>query len=178
MINKLIRRKQGFTLIELLVVVVIFIVLSTISLNILLTVLKGSLKAQVTKDVKQSGDYAIQIMTRMIRNAQSLESVCAGSSSSIKIKNPDEGETEFLCDYTQNYISSASAHLDPTPTPAPITSTDLTLVSGQCFFSCSQPTGKPPIISINFTLAKDSATFRAEEQISIDFKTKAALRTY
>lgn len=170
--------KKGFTLIELIVVIAMLIIISTLSLNILITVLKNSLKAQITKEVKQSGDYAISLMTKMIRNATSLQSDCLDSSSSIRIKNPDGGETEFICDYVNNYLASSSAHLSPTPAPEPITSTSLSLKSASCYFSCQQPAGKPPLISISFTLEKNTTTFKAEEKISIDFHTKAALRNY
>jgi len=169
--------KSGFTLIELIVVIAILVVISTISLNILITILRGSLKAEITKDVKQSGDYALNILTRMIRNAHSIESTCSGSSTSITIKNPDGGQSQFLCDLTNNYVSSTSAHLSPTPVPQPLTGQDFTL--SNCSFNCQQTTGNPPVITVDFTLGKNTETFtRAEEKIEIDFHTKVALRSY
>jgi len=165
------KKDKGFTFIEVIIVIAMITVLSTVSINILITVLRGSLKSQVTKEVKQSGDYAINVMTRMIRNATSIED-CAGNS--IHIRNPDAFETVFNCG-TQ--ISSASASINPTPVPELLTSSDLDIVPGTCLITCDL-TKDPPIVTIDFSLSKNTSSFRAEEQIRIDFHTKVALRSY
>lgn len=157
-------KKSGFTLIEMIVVVAILGMVAIFGSNMLFTILKGSLKTKVLSEVKQNGTFAISTMERMIRNAKELVSCDSGS---VKIKNPDDFETTFVCSDTA--ISSNSAAL---------TSSNVKVDS--CAFACSLGTAGilPSTVGINFTLSQVGAATRKEEKALVKFQTTVSLRNY
>lgn len=158
------KKKRGFTLIEVIMIVFILGIVVVVGGNLFFSVLKGASKAEITKEVKQNGDYAIGVMERMIRNAQEIvPNSCSGGS--IQIKNPDGYFTTFSFSGTR--IASNSAYL---------TSENVKLVTGSYSFSCSQTV--PLTVTISFTLSQTATTTRPEEQAQVPFQTTVSLRTY
>lgn len=158
--------RQGFTLIEILVVIGILAIIVVVGSTSFFNLLRGSTKTKTASLVKENGDYALGVMTRMIRNAQKI-SVCNPNMTSIEILNPDGGLTEFSFD--GDTISSNSAA---------IISSQVEVKSESCFFDCQEGGPlQPDVVIIGFTLTQaDGATGRPEEQVSIDFKTTVSLR--
>ncbi len=68
------KKEKGFTLIEILMVVFLLGIIVVIGSNLFFSILKGASKAEITKEVKQNGDYALAVMERHLRNASSVES--------------------------------------------------------------------------------------------------------
>jgi len=163
----------GFTLIEMMVVVALFSVIALMAVNIFFITLRTGVKAELVKEIKQNGDYAVSTMERMIRNAREIHSdtTCDGSSqSSIKIVNPDYLTTEFSCG---SQIASQSA-----VATTYLTSSELTVDLSSCFFTCQRPVSNPETVTISFTLSQTGTPDRPEEIASATFQTAISLRSH
>lgn len=161
--------KSGFTLIEILVVVGILGAIVVIGSITFFSVLRGARKSKMISLVKQNGDYALEVMIKMIRNAREITSPCDGSDTSITILNPDRGETTFSCE--DDAISSNAAEL---------TSSQVKVGAGSCSFDCQPGEAlQPDTVTISFTLEAEKeggVPARPEEEASIDFETTVSLR--
>lgn len=161
--------KSGFTLIEILVVIGVLAIIVIVGSTSFFNLLKGSTKTRTANLVKQNGDYAMGVMTRMIRGAREIVSDCPGSSSSIQILNPDGKNTMFDC--SDSAISSTSA---TTGNQVPITSDQVEVDS--CSFDCERASIlEPDVVTIDFTLSTGDPT-QPEEYATVNFKTTVVLR--
>lgn len=166
--RNLIYKQKGFTLVELLVVVGIMAIVGTMTANLFLSNLRTAAKTKALTEVKQNGDYALEVMRRMIRNAREIKSSCPGSGTSLMILNPDENTTTFDCSGAQ--IASNTATF--------LTSGKLEVKSGSCSFVCEKPLSKPAVVTITFTLKKGEASLGKEFTAEIPFQTTVSTRTY
>lgn len=164
--------KKGWTLIEILVVIGILGVIAIIATNLFFSILRGSTKTRVLTEVKQNGNYAINVMERMIRNAEkdSLR-YDAGEGKWIEIKNPDGGTTLFTCPDSNNMIASNGASLTSNKVRVEDCTSTFTVAPGV-------EDVRPPAVTIDFTLMQAGTTTRPEEQASVNFKTTVILRNY
>lgn len=159
--------RHGFTLIEMLVSVAILGTVGLISTQIFFTTLRGAGKADIIREVKQNGDYALTAMERMIRNSVGVSSLCNGTAqSSLTIKNLDSKATTFSLAGGQ--IASNSGIF--------LTNNKVS-VSGLSF-TCMSTLGKPDVVNISFTVVQANAGAGAEEVSGMDFQTTVSLRTY
>lgn len=158
------KKKQGFTLIEVLMIVFIMGIVAVIGGNMLFSIMKGTSKAEITKEVKQNGDYAIGVMERMIRNAQNCK-----SNGGVTIKNPDGKFTNFFCETVAGATRIASN------SGVFLTSDNVT--ASNCIFSCDA-TKTPPIVNISFDLSQKGTDLRPEEKAQVRFQRTVSLRTY
>lgn len=165
------KKEKGFTLIEILMVVFLLGIVVVIGSNLFFSILKGASKAEVEKEVKQNGDYAMNVMERMIRNAQN----CSEASGILTITNPDGNWTEFKCILQDEVTKIASSSASGTGN---LTGKNVTL-GNPCSlsFSCNS-TKTPPVVSISFDLSQKGTTTRPEEKAQIHFQTTVGLRTY
>ena len=60
--------RQGFTLMEILVAVSALAVMGVLLTQVFVTTIRTNTKNEISKEVKQNGDLAVSIMTRMILN--------------------------------------------------------------------------------------------------------------
>lgn len=175
---------KGYTLIELLAVILVMIAVGTVIMSILVAALRGGNKSQTTNEVRESGNYVISQMSKMITFAKNLDGlstdgvsydtscVLSGSPAPtpvpyqyIKITSFDGGITTFSC--SGGKISSGSSSM---------TSPNLTVTN--CTFICSQPNASiPPTIDISFTLNENKGSF-TEKQASIPFETSITIRNF
>lgn len=171
---------KGFTLIEILVSVGILATISIVVAQSFFTVMRSNSKTSLLADVKQSGEQAMQTMTRMIQNAKEITSACSTEgqqSTSVVIVNPDGGTTTFGCvlDATVTRIASTSA------TSEFLTDTTVTLGGDVCAasslsFSCTTAAGQPSRVAITFSLAQVGADAQQFEQASESFQSSAVVR--
>lgn len=152
----------GFTLIELLVVISIFSAVVALTGGILFSSLRGSEKTVILDQARQNGNYAISLMTKMIRNAQSAS---CPDANSVKIISQDKSEITFTCGTT---ISSNSASL--------LNTEAVSVVTGTCSFTCAQVIGQPLTVQIKFTLSEAGTTTFVERKATIPFETSVTLR--
>jgi prepilin-type N-terminal cleavage/methylation domain-containing protein len=175
--------QSGYTLIELLTVMVVLVVVGMIITSILVSTLRSGDKSTTTNYIRQSGNYAIAQMSKMIAYAKSFNGVydetnkvwtdCVSSAGKtyhqVRITAFDGGQTIFKCDTTANVLSSNSANLiNPLDT------------SAVCSFTCSQnDASTSPSISVDLVLKKltpAGIVLLPESQTTIDFQTSITLR--
>jgi prepilin-type N-terminal cleavage/methylation domain-containing protein len=175
--------RSGFTLMETLVSLGVLAIIVLVTISTFLTVMVKQSKVEVVKAVESDGKYAMRLMLFMIRNCRDILENTAGqtcpggatSMSSIKIQNPDDGETEFFC--ASGHIASASAFPDGATEYYELTSSEVSLVD--CNFSCTPGEfNKPDKVEIGFTLSQAGSSGRVEEEASLDFHSAVTTRNY
>lgn len=180
-------RRGGFTLIEVLVAVGLLITIAGLSSTLFITVLKNASKTKVDQVVKQEGDYALLVMSRMIRNAREVVEdttyVCAGSSSQneIAVKNADEGITVFSCQ--GDYLASSSGSLVNGSVVIGatdrLTSSRVQVLDCASVFTCLSGTEfEPDQVAIGFSMTDTLGSARKEEQTSLNFATNVTVRNF
>lgn len=168
---------QGFTLVEILVSVVIVSMLSVFIVQTFFTTVRTSTKTEVLKEVKQNGDFAIDVMTRMIQNAQSIVSC---SANQIQIINPDRLSTVFssVTDSSLCRIASNSGLLNA----GFLTNENVTLVGGSCptslVFTCGMIGNTYTTIGVSYTIKQVTGGTGATgfDVAQADFQTAIQLR--
>jgi prepilin-type N-terminal cleavage/methylation domain-containing protein len=83
---------NGFTLIEMLVSIGIVGLLSIVIVQAFFSTTQANTKVEITKDVKQNGDFAIGVIERALHGAQGVQ---ACSSSVLSLNNTDGSITTF-----------------------------------------------------------------------------------
>jgi len=122
----------------------------------LLTSLLASSKAQITKEARQNGAYALSVMEGLILNSVSV----GCSSNTLSVVDLNGALTTFKCD--NNQISSNSSIL-----------TSPEVVVSNCLFSCNSTPGRPTQVQISFTVSKTKGpNARFSEKASVPFSTE------
>ncbi len=172
---KLTRKSPGYTLIETLIVFGIIGLVSVFGLNILTTILRGNSKTAVTTEIKQNGNYALDIMSYFVRNALSVESC---TSSSLSLRQWDNSIVTFSL---LPKVDAISGRLNAriASNSSVLTNADANngvSISGLSF-TCTNTT--PPVVSISFQIAQSAfLPDRPELKGSVNFQTNVSLRTY
>ena len=139
--------------------------------NLFFSILKGASKTELTKEVKQNGDYAMAVMERMIKGATALD--CTGAPSAITITSPDSLPTIFRCLAGVGVTKIAS-------NSGALTGDNVSLGAscpGSLSFICYEDVS-PPKVKVSFTLYQKGSSTRPEEQAQVPFQTTVSLRTY
>jgi prepilin-type N-terminal cleavage/methylation domain-containing protein len=171
---------EGFTLLEMIVVAAVLAVLSVVFTQVFLTTMRANIKTEALKNVKQNGDHAIEVMTRMIQNSRSITTTCFDESEAspsatekISIIGWDGGVTTLQCkeDGTVTHIASSSSDIlhqyltgnDVTLAEITYSGDDMTVIRG------IRPTSStPPAAScINYPL-RFFCLSKGGEPVSID----------
>ncbi len=172
----------GFTLMELVVAVAIIAGLGTVLVQALFTTTRSSTKVERLTDVKQGGEYALNVIERMIRNAQSLTAVCSSSgttpTSSAIITSPDGYQTTFTCASDGGVTRIASASAFGTQF---LTSSSVTLGGASCdadtlAFYCTSIADTPKSVKVTFQLSQKGTPVDQFEKASTTFQTSIGLR--
>lgn len=173
--KKRLNKDNGFTLIEIMVVTGMMIVLSVVSVNIFFAILRASIKAEIIKNAKQEGSYALSVMERMIRNARKINGDCASDMTTLEILNPDNQVSTFT--FSGNTIASSSGSPTVNLISYPNDPAKNYTISSYGF-DCSQnsETSNLPVVTISFSLGKGVASLRAEDKVNLNFKTTVTLR--
>ncbi len=169
---------SGFTLIEVLMVVLLLGLIVIVGGNLFFSVMKGASKTEVTKEVKQNGDYALGVIERTLRNAKEIVQnsdgqICTSPMYKIKVKTTAGVDTEFSC-----VVEDGVAKI--TSTSGLLTGKNVSLGTacpGTLSFSCDA-TINPSKVTVSFTLSQQGADVRQEEKAQIPFQTTVTLRTY
>jgi len=163
--------KGGFTLIELLVVVAVFMILALLVTNSLFSILKSNAKANIMKEIRQNGAYALDVMDKTISGSVIDDAACTGMAGSfLTVKNPVSGaKITFKCDDSSDpaYIASNSAQL---------TSPTVTIESCGGVFKCETVDSVNKKVTISFTLKQLGAPSRPEEMARQTFTKTIFLR--
>lgn len=152
---------------EMIVVVSLLGVVGVIVSGFLIATMKANSKAEITKEVRQNGDYVLSVMQGIIINSLSVGCTSPNFINVIDINNQ---LTVFNCSTTgTGIISSNSARL---------TGTNVA-VKG-CNFSCVSSPGKPTKVIIDFSIGNKGtdANLRPEEKSTVNFKSEVVTRNY
>ncbi|MEI8232796.1 MAG: type II secretion system protein [bacterium] len=105
--------KTGFSLIELVVVIgLLSLLMLAISGTMMMSVV-SSTRIRTTTKVKQAGNYAMDQISFMIRNAKSITN-CNASTKEVALINPDGGQTTFSLSSSRiASVSATTAYLTP-----------------------------------------------------------------
>lgn len=171
--------KRGFTLMELLVSVGIIAIVGVVVAQSFFSVVRTNVKSERINAVKTDGDIALDVMSRMIRNAASVTSTCssAGSTlSSLSIVNPDGLSTQFRCEL--DGAISRIASVGGTKTEY-LTGSNVTLgpdCTGRLTFVCTSTSSQKNNIQILFTLAQPGTAVDQFEKASTSFQATVLTR--
>ncbi|MBI3384757.1 type II secretion system protein [Candidatus Gottesmanbacteria bacterium] len=169
------RKAPGYTLIEILIVFSIIGLVSVFGLNFLTTILRGNSKTAVTTEIKQNGNYALDIISYFIRNALSIDNC---SASSLSLRQWDNSIVTFLL---LPQVDAVSSRLNAriASNSSVLTNADATngvSVSGLSF-TCTNTS--PPVVSIGFQVSQSAfLPDRPELKGMVNFQTSVSLRTY
>jgi prepilin-type N-terminal cleavage/methylation domain-containing protein len=142
--------RLGFTLVEIVVVMALFAITSVVSTQIFISILRAQLKSEVSKEVKQNGDYAFSAMEQMIRNSTNVLTACtppAPISTTLQVVNPDGGDTTFDC--SSNQLASSSAL-----TGTQYLTSNTVIVSGCTFTVVCPAAPAPKYVLASFNVSK------------------------
>ncbi len=162
---------KGFTLVELLLYLSIAASV-LLSISVLLSaLLQSRVKNQVIAEVNQQGIQALQTLTQLVRNAESITSPAQGvSASSLTLDVVTASKDPTLSDLTSDKIrikEGTNPYVDLT--------TSSVTASGLSFYNLSA-TSTPGTLRIQFTLTYVNPTGRNEYTYSKTFYATATLR--
>jgi len=169
--------KKGFTLLELLVAAGVMSFVSVIITQVLFSSIHLNTKIEVIKELKQTGEMTLGIMTRMIQNAAAAT---CDTSTYITITGQDGGITTLECvddaESGVTRIASNSAYL----TNSNVTLIDDSGRSGCTYnplqFICVGEGGIPNSISVSFRIRQKNLAATSYESAFETFQTTISLR--
>jgi prepilin-type N-terminal cleavage/methylation domain-containing protein len=153
--------QKGMSLIEILVVVTIFAILGILTTQAVFLTLQGSKKSESTVRVRENLDYAVGVMERHLRNANSIISCSMGV---INYTDQNGSAGSFSC--IDNYVASGSARL-----------TSDTVSIESCSFTCTTGVStNPPLV--NISLEAQDANIIGIQNTTVSTSTQIYLRSY
>jgi prepilin-type N-terminal cleavage/methylation domain-containing protein len=134
----------GYSLIEILVVIGIFAILSVVATQTVLISLRGAKKSESIVNVKEELDYAAEVVSRQLQNAQAITnpSSCDGEEvPSITYRSQYQSLGNFTCLDVggDSYVASSSGGINYR-----LTSTKVKITT--CSFSCTTTGEKTSIV--------------------------------
>ncbi len=173
----------GFSLIELLVVITLVGIIGVITTQVFILGIRSAGKSEITKEVKQNGDYALSVIENMVRRAINIQANCNQSVNELTIKNSDGYTTTFSCTDGGSIASNSGGFPDPTPTVTQsLTNNRVAIYNCTSAFRivCPTPPTNPKYVFVNFTVNQAGAglTPTPGSFSSIDYQTTISLRNY
>jgi prepilin-type N-terminal cleavage/methylation domain-containing protein len=165
---KNVKSRSGVSFIEILVVVAIFAVLGVLVGRIVLITLRGSNRSESLVKVRGNLDYALAVMERQIRNAETITPCPNSDTTTINYVSAEKVNSSFSCVNVgaTGYLASGSARL---------TSDEVKITA--CSMVCSPSSGNvPPAVTILLEAADVKAS--GVESAKVTATTKIFLRTY
>jgi prepilin-type N-terminal cleavage/methylation domain-containing protein len=182
---------RGFTLLETLVAVSAIATVGILIAQVFFTTTRSNTKTELMKEVKQNGDYALELMTRMIQNSIAINSACTSAGTvldTIDIKNADGNSTQFGC-FLDNSVTPSVTRIASVSAVSnkrdSLSSTNVTLGGGSCAevagiptlqFVCTSYVDQPPKITIRFRLSQRGTPVDQFELSSISFQSTVSPR--
>ena len=167
---------------ELVVAVAIIAGLGTVLVQALFTTTRSSTKVERLTDVKQGGEYALSIIERMVRNAQSITAdTCSDGSVSIPsvtIRSPDGNDTQFICELNSGVtrIASVSAIFGSQYLTSSSVSLGDSCATDTLAFYCTSISDIPKSLKVSFQLSQKGTPVDQFEKASTTFQTSIGLR--
>ena len=153
-------------MLEILIVISIFAFLATMATRSVLLTMRGSRKSEAVTKVRENLAYALAVMERNLRNAESLD--CTSSTTETVYYQDENGDTvSFACvglTGSDSYIASDSGRL---------TSDEIEITS--CNFVCDDATSPP---SVTISVEAQSKAAQGIEGAKVSSSTRIFLRNY
>lgn len=171
----------GFTLLEIMVSIGIVAIVGLLISQVFFTTTRTNSKTEVLKNIKQNGDFSLERVTDLVRNAREITSTCAEggtTAASITFTNPDGGSTALGCllDGTVTRIASVSAGSTDYLTDSALTLGGADCNAASLTFVCTAPAGQPATVAITFSLAQKGTPPDQFDRASASFQTTVAIR--
>jgi len=161
-------RQRGFTLVELLVVVAVFAFLGLLLTNSLFSILKSNVKAELIKEIRQNGSFALDVMTKKLTGGLNPE--CrVDDHSQVEFTDASGEIITFSCE-ANAYIASKSA-----TATIPLTDSTGKFKLSDCSFTCEEK-GTYQKVKISFILSQAGEPTRREELASQSFSKVILIR--
>lgn len=158
--------RSGFSLIELTVVIGLLSLLTLAISTIMLTSILSSNRVRNVTKVKQAGNYALDQMQGLLRNAKSVP-LCDSQNASISLTSPDGGTTLLASESDGTYTRIASGSgIYLTPADTQVTSFSLV---------CEPSDADPSLVKFSFDLRSTLSTKTTENPL-LHFETSVNLR--
>lgn len=176
---------SGFTLLEILISVGILATVAVLMTQVLFTTTHVNKKTELLNDIKQNGNFTLDVIGRMVRSAIDVETTCdTGPTATVaaRIRSADGYETIFMCMSDGNVARIAS--VSATGAATYLTGGNVTLsTSGAAScsdsslsFSCPSASGVQSQLSITFTLGQPGIAGSTYENGSASFQSTVMLR--
>lgn len=174
-------KQRGFTLLEILVSIGVIAIIGTLLSQIFFSITRSNVKGEVLKEVKQNGEFSLQIMERLLRNARSITSTCTPigyASGTISLTNPDLSSTTISCslDGAVTRITSTTGVVTQYLTTNSITLGGASCAASSLQFICTSTADFPSSMKISFSLAQKGTPVDQFEKASASFQTTVLLR--
>jgi prepilin-type N-terminal cleavage/methylation domain-containing protein len=175
------RNSTGFTLIELLVAAAITALISIFLTQIFITTVHTNIKVEQMKEVKENGDYALDIMTRMIQNARNIACIQDPDTGLPELDVTDQNNTETNVTSTacEIVLQKSDGSSDSLTSANQVV---LTTAGSNCQvnFNCiTDPnTNVTTGVKISFILVQKSTAGNAYESAGIPFETLVTVRNH
>lgn len=172
-------RQAGFSFMEILVAAGIIALISGVAAQVFLTSSRNAVKSDLIQNIKQNGEYSLEIMSRMIQSARSIPACTGAPTASLAIENADDGVTTFGCalDGAVTRIASGSATGTAYLTTAGLTLGGATCAESSITFLCTPNAGLPSTVRINFSLSQIGEPVKNYEKATVPFQTTVTMRS-
>jgi prepilin-type N-terminal cleavage/methylation domain-containing protein len=178
------RLQKGFTLLEILISVGILVIVTTLIAQILFTTLHINTRTSALADVKQNGTFAVDVVNRMVRAANSIQTTCnmgVSSATSVQITTANNDVITILCtsDGSAARIASVSASGVQYLTSGNVTlstSGGVTCNDSSLAFSCPPADGVQSAVDMSFMLGKVGMGASTPESGTTSFQSTVSVR--
>lgn len=158
-------RQAGFSLIELITVVAITAIVSLVSVNVLVTSQLRSTRANIISQVRREGDFAMQEITFLLRNAKYItanqfQQVCQDDMNAIRVVDQNGGTVELYLDVDRIASNSGDTVSED---PASYFTSPAVMVTGLRFSCRQEPSERGAFVEVEYTVESGS-----EEELSTE----------
>lgn len=185
-------KQRGFTLLELLVAAGVISFLSVIITQVLFSSIHLNTKTEVIKELKQTGEITLGVISRMIQNAATITATQCNASTDdpkqivteITITGLDGGITTLECN--DDEVNGVSRIASVSASTLYLTSSNVTLINNSGVSGCTnnQPLqftcvgvgGVPTSINVSFRLRQKNLTATSYESAIETFQTTISVR--
>ena len=169
---------QGFTLLEILISVGILAIVGTLIAQVVFTTAHVNKKTKILTDIKQDGNFALDVIGWMVRSAKSID-VC--EADELQITHSDNTMTTFTCvsDGVAARIASQSAAGTAYLSGGNVTlssSGDDNCALSSLAFSCLPAVGIKNQVTVTFTLGQVGVPGSTYESGSASFQSTISMR--
>lgn len=175
--KRLAELRHGFTLVELVVVISLMVMIMLTVTSLFFTSLISSTKTSTSAKIKEEGDFAVDQIEFLLRNAVKLVpntggETCGASMTEIRFQSHDDGITSLTAEDDNGVFKIASN------SGVYLTSGDVVLEDNQILFTCTQANdGSAQYVTVDFTLRKGTpGVDQPRDIVTQDFSTGVAIR--